>query len=101
MVFYTKIPMRLLLFLQRITFICNVLFLLCLVIVYTHNFIESQDAQNYIIILGIVLSFFFGVIVNVWELLLLFNRRISIVPKWLRMFNFIMILFQLTYYFFT
>jgi len=101
MVFYTKIVMRLLLFLQRVAFICNILFLLCLTILFTHNFIESRDLQGYIIILGLVVSFFIGLAVNIWELLLLFNRKISAVPKWMRMFNFIVFIIQIIYYFFT
>jgi len=100
MVFYTKIVMRLLLFLQRVTFICNLLFILCLVIIFTHNFISSRDVQNYAIILGIVVSFILTLVVNVWEFFLLFNRKISIVPNWLRIFNLILLVTQLSYRFF-
>lgn len=92
--------MPLLVFLQRVTFICNLLFLLCLVILYSHNFINNYATETYVIILGYVLSFLLNVVVNSWELLLLFNRKISIVPKWLRMFNFILLFIQLIYYFF-
>jgi hypothetical protein len=101
MVFYTKIPMRVLLFLQRVTFICNLLFIVCLVILYSNNFINNYATETYVIILGYVFSFFFNLAVNTWELLLLFNRKISIVPKWLRMFNFILMIIQLIFYFFT
>jgi hypothetical protein len=93
--------MRLLLFLQRVTFICNLLFLLCLVILFSYNFISNYATETYIIILGYVLAFFLNLVVNIWELVLLFNRQISIVPKWLRMFNFIILLIQFIYYFFT
>ena len=91
--------MRVLLFLQRLTFICNILFLVCLAVVYTFNFIDNHTAESYIIILGIFFSFLLGIVVNVWELLLLFNRQVSIVPKWLRMFNMIILLLQFIYYF--
>lgn len=99
MLFYTKIVMRLLLFLQRVTFICNLLFLLCLVILFTHNFIESRDLQSYIIIGGMVLSFIFGTLVNVWEAVLVFNRKIAVAPAWMRTFNLLIFLFQIGYYF--
>jgi len=90
--------MRLLLFLQRVTFICDLLFLLCIVILYTHNFIESRDIQSYVIILGFVVSFFLGLAVNLWEAILLLNRKHSIVPVWLRTFNFILFFAQVIYY---
>ncbi|CAN5471816.1 hypothetical protein BH10BAC2_BH10BAC2_24050 [soil metagenome] len=93
--------MRILLFLQRVTFICNLLFLVCLFILYCYNFIGNYATETYVIILGYVLSFFLNLAVSIWELLLLFNRKISIVPKWLRMFNFILLFIQLIYYFLT
>ena len=92
--------MRLLLFLHRVTFICNLLFLLCIVILYTHNFIESRDAQSYIIILGFVVSFILGLAVNLWEVILLLNRKHSIIPVWLRTFNFVLFIAQLFFYHF-
>ena len=91
--------MRILLFLQRLTFICNILFLICIAIVYTYNFIGNHTAESYVIILGIFFSFLLGLAVNIWEMLLLFNRVVSIVPKWLRMFNLVMFIIQLIYYF--
>ena len=98
MVFYTKIVMRLLLFLQRVTFICNLLFLLCLVILYAGNFIENYEAQSLVIILGFVGSLILGFIVNLWEIILLFNRKHSTVPVWLRTFNFILFIGEVIYH---
>jgi len=98
MVFYTKIVMRLLLFLQRVTFICNMLFILCLIIRYTHNFISNEDFKSSIIILGWALSFILGFVVHLWELIILYNQSISIVPKWLRITNFLIFIFQLIYF---
>ena len=100
MVFYTKNVMCLLLFLQRVTFICNLLFILCLVIKYSQNFITNKDVQGFIIILGWVVSFILNIIVNLWETILLYNRKIAIGPYWLRGFNFIVFLFQIAYYFY-
>ncbi len=91
--------MRFLLFLQRVTFICYILFLLCILILYTKNFISSRDLQSYIIILGFVVSIVLGFIVNLWEAVLLLNRKHSVVPVWLRTFNFILFIAQVIYYF--
>lgn len=100
MVFYTKNSMRVLLFMQRVTFICNMLFILCLVIIFSNNFINNQAAENYVIILGFVASFFLGIAVNLWEIILLFNKRVSVVPVWLRTVNLVMLLVQIIYHFF-
>ena len=91
--------MRFLLFLQRVTFICYVLFLLCIVILYTKNFISSRDIQSYVIILGFVVSFILGFAVNLCEAVLILNRKHSVVPVWLRTFNFILFIAQVIYYF--
>lgn len=86
-------------FFSRVAFICNLLFLLCLVILYTHNFIASHTLQSFIIILGWVVSFFVNAFVNITELLLLYNRKISPVRNWLRTFNLVVFLLQLIYFF--
>jgi hypothetical protein len=99
MVFYRKNVMRLLLFLQRVTFICNLLFILCLVVRYSHNFITNEEIKKTVIILGWVLSFVLNWIVNIWEAVLLFNRKIAIGPKLMRTFNFLVFLFQIFYFF--
>ena len=86
-------------FFSRVAFICNLLFLLCLIILYTHNFITSHTLQSFIIILGWVVSFFVNSFVNITELLLLYNRKISPVRNWLRTFNLVVFLLQLIYFF--
>ena len=90
--------MRLLLFLQRFTFICNLLFLLCLVILYTDSFITNKDMQNFIIILGWFVSLIMNIVVNVWEMILLASRKPSIVPAWLRIFNMLMLCVQVLFF---
>lgn len=111
MVFYRKNVMRLLLFLQRVTFICNLFFLLCLVIRYTHNFFVYDGdialfqwivtfLRNVVIILGFFVSVILNWIVNIWEAILLFNRRTVVGSKWFRTFNFVIFLFQIVYYFY-
>ena len=99
MVFYTKNVMRLLLFLQRVAFICNLLFILCVIIRHTQNFISNDQLKQTVIILGWVVSFILNWIVNIWEAVLLFNRKIAIGPKLMRTFNFLVFLFQIFYFF--
>ena len=90
--------MRLLLFLQRLTFICNLLFILCMVLRFTDSFITSQELQTYIIILGWFVSLVLNITVNVWEMILLTNRRQSVVPNWLRSFNLVILCFQILFF---
>ena len=98
MVFYKK-KMRWLLFTARLAFICNVLFILCLLIRYTHNFIHNNSVESYVIILGFFVSFILNITVNLTELILLLSRKQSPVPNWLKIANALIFITQLTYYF--
>jgi hypothetical protein len=84
----------------RVTFICNLLFILCLIIKYSEHFIPNKDVQGFVIVLGWIVSFILNIIVNLWETILLYNRRIAVGPYWLRSLNFIVFLFQIAYYFY-
>lgn len=110
MVFYTKNVMRLLLFLQRVTFICNLFFILFLIQYYNPGFISYHGdssvtssivsfIENLIIILGFFIAFVLNTIINIWEVVLLFNHKIAIGPKWLRTFNFLIFLLQIVFHF--
>ena len=92
--------MRWLLFLARVAFICNLLFLLCMVIRYTHDFIAVEFFKNIVIVLGWVLSLVMNSIVNPTEILLVFTRKISPTPDWLRISNFIIFFIQIIILFF-
>lgn len=91
--------MRWLVVLSKVAFICNLFFLLCLSILFTHNFISNRALQAFIIILGFVLSFVVNTIVNITEIILAAKRRPSPVALWLRAFNFIIFSLQIAHYF--
>ena len=99
MVFFAK-NMRWLSFLARVAFICNLLFLLCMVIRYTHNFIAVEFFKNIVIVLGWVLSLVMNSIVNPTEVVLILTRKPSPTQDWLRVSNFIFFLFQIIILFF-
>jgi len=92
--------MRWLLFLARVAFICNVLFLLCLVILYSKDIVQVEFLKNIVIILGWLLSFPVNFIVNATELTLLLSRKPSPTHNWLRIFNFVVIILQIIKLFF-
>ncbi len=90
--------MRLHLFLNRMALLCNVLFLICLVIQRTHDFIHSQGISNYIILLGWLVSPFLNVIVSGWWLFAKLTRK-AILSKWLPVINGLFLLLQFFVYF--
>jgi len=87
--------MRLLRFLSRVAFICNICFLLATLT----RFLPMPDngLTSNIIILGYLLSIMLNVLVNtILLLLLLFGRlRRSGVPIWLLIINFIFFIIQI------
>ena len=91
--------MKLLLFLSRVAFICNLLFLAA-VTMHWYRIIEDPAAVSTIIIIGYVLAvFIFNPIVNVLYITFLGLRKklFDIVPRWLVITNFVFLLLQLTY----
>jgi len=94
--------MRLLLFLSRVAFICNLFFLLSMILIW-NNFIKDEATVSTIIIIGYVMALFiFNPIVNVFYITILSLRKklFDVVPKWLVMTNFVFLLLQLTYFIF-
>ena len=99
MVFFAK-NMRWLLFLARVAFICNGLFLLCLLILFIGDFIQIEFLKSIIIVLGFFLSFVANVVVNSVEIILVLSRKPSPTQNWLRIFNFAVFILQILVYFF-
>lgn len=91
--------MRWLVIMAKVGFICNIAFLLCLLISITRNFITSEMLKGLIIILGFLLSFIINSIVNITEIILAARRKPSPVVLWLRAFNFIIFSLQIAHYF--
>jgi hypothetical protein len=89
--------MRPTLFLSRIAFICNVFFLLAL-LVKTGVPTGSRDLVSFIGIIGYGLVALFNPLVNLLYGVLLMRRRLAItVPRWLALTNFIFLLLQIQY----
>ena len=95
MLFYTKIPMRWLLFLSRLSFICGIAFLLALSLL-VKDWVKDESIVSTIITIG----FFMGMIIVPLTLLSYLVVWISgkglakVVPRWLIITN-IFILFIL------
>ncbi len=92
--------MRWLLFLARVAFICNVLFLVCVIVLFTKDFIQIEFLKSIIIVLGWFLAFPINFIVNATEILLALSRKPSPTHNWLRIFNFVVFFSQILIYFF-
>lgn len=94
--------MRWLLFLSRIAFICNLFFLLTLLLQW-RNIIGDERVASTVIIIGYFFAvFFFNPLANLSYGIALLRRRalFSSVPRWLVVANFIFLLMQLQYIFF-
>jgi hypothetical protein len=91
--------MRWLLFISRLALLCNLCFTICIVIRYTHDFIRSENVNNYIIILGWYSSFIINFFVNIFSVVLLFRGKKILIPVWLSIVNFLFFVIQVIYFF--
>ena len=86
--------MRWLLFISRVTLLCNLCFALTLIIRYSHDFIRNQTVSNYVITLGyssFVINFFLTVLL----LVTLFRKKDSSIPIWLTITNLLFFIVQI------
>lgn len=88
--------MRGVLFLGRITFICNLFFILCLLIRHTH-FTVPRAATEFVIITGWIMSIVFNVIFAVSAGWIIKKKKVRSIPYWLLSFNLICFLIQIVY----
>ena len=90
--------MRWLLFLSRLAFICNVVFLVAVSLQLVKWF-QNRDAEALVITIGYFMAILLNPAANLCCLLLFFinMQKLSIVPLWLRIANFIFLLLQLYY----
>ena len=92
--------MRLLRFLSRVAFICNICYLLASLIRYLPNPPEGNVLST-IIVLGWMLGILMNVVVNVWWLAAwAFSKAPLDIPRWLRIVNLIFLIIQLVILFF-
>lgn len=88
--------MRKLLFFSRVSFICNVCFLVTFLMQYT-SWIPVQVLTSTILILGNVFALFVNFGVNICYGIALLNRRAVLLqfPRWLIIANFLFFIIQL------
>lgn len=89
--------MKLLLFFNRVAFILNILFFLCLVM-RLKPFISSQELASVIIIGGWFLSVVMNFLLTAWLMVLMFRKQEGLF-NWLSLFNIAVFIFQLLYFF--
>ncbi|TAH11955.1 MAG: hypothetical protein EAZ12_03060 [Sphingobacteriia bacterium] len=85
-------------FTARLALICNCLFLVCILIQRTHDFIHQKDISNMVIILGWMVAPFLNLVVNIWYGLLLLIKSTIRIPIWLALFNLIILMLQIYIY---
>lgn len=92
--------MRWLLFLSRLAFVCNCIFLVALSLQFGRWF-QNEDAESLVIIIGYFMSGLLNpAAVLCYALLFLRNRtKLSVVPKWLRIANCLFLVLQVFYIF--
>ncbi len=91
--------MRWLLFISRVALLCNLCFMVCIIIRYTHDFINNQNVTSYIIILGLGASFVINLFVNILSVFTLLQKKETWVPVWLSMINLLFFIAQIFYFF--
>ena len=87
-------------FLSKLAFICNLCFLLGLVIMRTHNFIPYQAVNGTVVILGTFGSIIINVILQSCLLVLRVTKKDVPVKAWLRIVNVAVFAIQIIFYFF-
>ena len=88
--------MKGLLFLSRLAFICNLLFLICLLLRWKGDFIVVDNIKNTVGILGWFMAPFVNLSVCIWYGIRLIRREKT--PGWLALTNFLFLLIQLYIY---
>ncbi|MFY9464091.1 MAG: hypothetical protein WAP48_03330 [Sediminibacterium sp.] len=88
-------PLR---FAAQLAFICNLCFLLCVIIQRTHNFIQQPDLSQLVIVLGWMVAPVQNLVANIWYAALLIARSPVRLPRWLALANLAILLLQLYIY---
>ena len=83
------------LFISRVAFICNVLFLYCLLVRHTKDFLVNQDVNSVIIILGWGVAFFLNIFLTFFWFFILVTKKSSDIPVWLNASNALVFLVQI------
>ena len=94
----SMVAYKTILFFERVAFICNVFFLLCVLVRFT-NILPAEFIPSFIIILGWVLSFFLNVISMIIKIVLLFKYGKLHLPVWINAVNMLCFIIQIFLYF--
>ncbi len=86
--------MRGLSFLSRLAFICNLLFLACLVIQRIHDFKGFENINEVVIVLGWFLAPFINLVVCIRYGIILIRKKNLTIPVWLVVVNFLFLIMQ-------
>lgn len=86
--------MRALSFLSRLAFICNLLFLGCLIVQRIHDFKGLENVNEVVIVLGWFVSPFLNLVVCIRYGIVLISKRPLAIPVWLVATNFLFLLLQ-------
>jgi len=90
--------MRPLLFATRMAFICNMLFILCLIIQRTYDFIPNKDLSSMVVLLGWMVAPIQNLIANIWYGLVLVSKSTIRLPQWIAVFNLSLLIIQMFVY---
>jgi len=92
--------MRWLLFLSRVAFICNLLFVVTISFRF-YNWVGSEELKSLIIIIGFVLAILFNpvTVLTTLFLFILNRKKLDIIPAWLIVANAVFLFVQLLYIF--
>lgn len=88
-------------FFSRFAFICNIFFLICLLV---NLFVVVDQAEKLgfladtAIAMGMVLAPVLNMGVNLWFIVLLLGKKEITVAKWLTTFNFLVLVLQIIYF---
>ena len=83
------------LFINRVAFICNILFMYCLLVRHTKDYLGNQDINSIIILLGWGGAFFINLLINGLWIFSFFKNEIIEVPMWLRIINSLVLFIQI------
>jgi len=97
--FYTKLFMQGFLFLARVAFICNLFFLICLLLRHT-GFTIPHSLNEFVIIVGWILSVLINIVFTGCTIGLLVMKKKITTPAWLVIINNLWLLFQVFYFLF-
>jgi hypothetical protein len=87
------------LFLQRVAFLLNIIFFVCVIFWAVPKVELPQGLTSFLMIAGWPLSMFINLVIVCWFLILLLLRKQTIQPIWLPVVNSVIFILQLIFFF--